>query len=264
LLSFASSFFAIAAAFAIPTLASLTIVRGAANYVNARYIAAFALGVYFWFFSDTIADSAYLDRSSGFAGGTPQVALVLIFAIGVLVPFMLDRSSLKPTPETGGVEFGIPLMVALSVGIHGLGEAAAFGAVAASTPYQDFLSAFGGLSPAVAFVIHKALEPLMVGAAYVVYAKEHAKTSLGVFRDLLVVMLAFILPGLIGAATGYSLNYDATYIYALGLGTSIYAAIRMANPLFSPSQTSRWFPSKIALAVVLGFLSLYFAALFHS
>ena len=264
MLSFASSFLAIAAAFAIPTLASLTIIRGVSNYVNTRYIAAFALGIYFWFFSDSIADSAYLDRSSGFAGGLAQGALVFVFVVGVFIPFMLDRAPLKAAPESGGAEFGIPLLVALAMGIHGLGEAAAFGAVAASTPYQDFLSAFGGLPPAVAFVTHKALEPVIVGAAFVVYAKDHAKTPSGVLRDLVVVMLVFILPGLIGAASGYLLSYDATYIYALGLGASIYAPIRMANPLFSSSQASKWYPSNIALAIVLGFLSLYFASLFHS
>jgi hypothetical protein len=264
LLSFAASFLAIAGAFAIPTLASLTIVRGAAKFVNTLYIAAFALGVYLWFFSDTIADSAYLDRSSGFAGGPAQAALVLIFVAGVLIPFALDRGSFRAVPKTGDVAFAIPLLVALAVGIHGLGEAAAFGAVAASTPFQDFMSAFGGVSPAIAFVIHKALEPVIVGAAYVVYAKDHAKSASGVFRDLVLVMLVFILPGLVGAASGYSLSYDATYIYALGLGASIYAPIRMANPLFSSLETSRWFPSKVALAIVLGFLSLYFASLFHS
>lgn len=264
MISFSVAFVAIAAAFAIPALLSLCVVFGSSRAVSPRYISAFALGVYFWFFSDTLGDSAYLGVNSGFSGGVEQAALLVFFAAGVLVLFYVDRKPFLSGMEAQAPGLGVPLLVALAVGIHGLGEGAAFTSVAASTPAQDILSAFGGLAPAVAFVIHKTLEPVIVGAAYVTYARDRTMNLAASARDLVLLAVVFVLPGLLGAATGYWLSYDTTYVFALGLGTSIYAAVRLAKPLFISTGQSRWDSTKVALAMVLGFLSLYFAALFHS
>jgi zinc transporter ZupT len=254
----------IAAAFAIPTIVSLTIVRGAAKLVSPRYIAGFALGIYFWFFSDTLGDSAYLGLNSGFAGGIPQALLILLYLAGIMFVFTVDGKSFIVHGDGDSPNFIVPILVAIAIGIHGLGEGAAFSTIAASTPSQDFLSAFGGLSPAIAFVLHKALEPVMVGAAYVAYARAHATSPRGALRDLVVLSLVFILPGLVGAATAYSLSYDTTYVFAFCLGTSFYAPVRIAKAFFVDRQPSRWDSAKVATAIALGLLSLYFAALLHS
>lgn len=264
MLPFLSSFLAIVAALVIPTIVGLLILSGAAKVVNPRYIAAFALGLYFWFFSDTIGDAAFLDVNSGFGGGAVQLALVLLFVVGVILVFSVDRETFRSGPIAGGLGFGVPLLVAFAVGFHGLGEGAAFAATAATTPAIGLLDAFGGTSAAAAFIIHKALEPMMIGAAYLIYARDHAKNSTGLVRDVLVLTLVFILPGLIGAATDYYWLYDTTYFFAFGLGTSLYAAVRLAKPLFSETGQARWDSTKIAVAVVVGFLCLYSAALLHS
>ena len=264
MLPFSLTFLTIAAAFAIPTIVSLTLVKGAARLVSPRYIAAFALGIYFWFFSDTLGDSAYLGINPGFAGGPAQVLLVLLFLGGCVFTLGIDRNSSRLRGDGDAPNFGVPILIALAVGIHGLGEGAAFSTIAASTPAQDFLSAFGGLTPAIAFVLHKALEPVLVGAAYVAYAIGHGKGRSGFVKDLGVLSLVFILPGLIGAGTGYYLSYDTTYVFALGLGTSFYAPVMMAKVLFVRQEPSRWDSVKVATAIALGLLSLYFAALLHS
>ena len=263
-LPFLPSFLAIVAALAIPTFAGLLIVSGAAKAINSRYIAAFALGLYFWFFSDTIGDAAYLDVNSGFGGGAIQVALVVLFVVGVLLVFSIDRETFRTGSPAAGVGFGIPLLVAFAVGFHGFGEGAAFTATAATTPATGLLDAFGGASAAAAFVIHKALEPMMIGAAYWVYARDHARDATGLLRDIAILALVFILPGVIGAATDYYWLYDTTYFFAFGLGTSIYAAVRLAKPLFVTGGESKGDSTKIAVAVVVGFLCLYGAALLHS
>jgi hypothetical protein len=262
-LPFGTSFLAIASALVLPTLVSLLLVSAAARRVNARYLAAFAAGIYLWFFSDTIGDSAYLGVNSGFGGGVEQAALVVLFILGVLLVFSLDRTAFG-SGDGDGLAFRIPVLVALAVGIHGFGEAAAFSGVAASTPATDLLDAFGGLSPAVAFILHKALEPTMVGAAYWLYSRNHSKSTGGLLKDMLILTVAFVLPGLVGAATNYYLSFDVTYVFALGLGTSIYAVVMLAKPLFSGAAGSRWESTKLACAIVLGFLCLYFAALLHS
>ncbi len=259
---FGTSFIAIALAFALPALVSLWAVRSAAAFVNARYLAAFALGVYLWFFSDTIGDSAYLGVNSGFGGGAEQAGLLILFVAGLALMFALDRKAFQSGSASEGRGIWIPIFVAVAVGVHGLGEGAAFSNVAASTPAQDLLSAFGGLSSAVAFVLHKFLEPAMVGAAWVAYARDRPKVPGEVARDLLLLTLVFILPGLLGAGTGYWLSYDTTYVFALGLGTSVYAAVRLAKPLFGRSE-GKWESTRIAAAIGLGFLGMYLAALFH-
>jgi hypothetical protein len=67
MLPFATSFLAIAAAFMHPTC-----------------LAALALGIYFWFFSDTIRNTSYLDIKEGYARGLAHLALVLPAAAGSL------------------------------------------------------------------------------------------------------------------------------------------------------------------------------------
>jgi zinc transporter ZupT len=263
-LPFLPSFVAIVAALVIPSFVGILIISGAAKAVNTRYLAAFAFGLYFWFFSDTIGDAAFLDVNSGFGGGAVQVALVLLFIIGMILIFSLDRDTFRPGPSTAGLGFGIPLLVAFAVGFHGFGEGAAFTATAATTPATGLLDAFGGASAAAAFIIHKALEPMMIGAAYWVYAKDHAKDLVGLVRDIAILTVVFVLPGVVGAATDYYWLYDTTYFFAFGLGTSVYAAVRLVKPLFSEGGGSKWESTKIAVAVVLGFLCLYGAALLHA
>ena len=264
MLPFASSFLAIAATFLIPAFVGLAIVTAASRVAKPAYLAAFALGIYFWFFTDTIGDSANLDVSAGFSGGIYQLSIFLLFALGLILVLSLDRDVFASGTQTERLGFAIPLLVAFAVGFHGLGEGAAFGSTAAATSSVNLLDAFGGLSTAVAFVLHKTLEPMMVGAAYCIYAKDHAKGASGVARDMLLLTLVFSVPGLFGAATDYFLNYDTTYAFAFGLGTSIYAAVRLAKPLFSSPVGSRGESLKIALLMFLGFTCIYIAALLHS
>ena len=121
----------------------------------------------------------------------------MVFAIGVVLLFSLDTKMFAE--GSVGVSFGlaIPLLVTVAVGIHGFGEGAAVGATAATSSSTNLIDAFGGLSAGTAFVLHKGLEPMMVGAAYWIYAKAHTKDMGGRLKDLVVLTLAFTLPGII-------------------------------------------------------------------
>ncbi len=237
---------------------------GVAKFTKPRYIAAFAIGLYFWFFSDTAGASAYLDVNSGFTGGAVQLALFVLFAVGLLLVFYLDREIFTQTEATEKLDFAIPLLMAFAIGFHGFGEGAAFSSTTATTPSTDLLQAFGGLSAAVAFLLHKMLEPMMIGAAYWAYARDRAKSIGGLVRDILTLTLVFTLPGIVGGATDYFLNYDTTYLFAFGLGTSLYAPMRLTKPLFSGVGTSRSESIRFALLALLGFACLYVASLFHA
>jgi hypothetical protein len=267
MLGFGESFLAWTAATFLPALAALTVIVGANKFVGGRYLSAFALGIFLWFFVDTISGSATLDVNSGFDGGSAQVAVVILFVVGVLIFFLIDRNRNIFSAESAIGKYGmiIPFLVAAAVGIHGLGEGWDFGHTAYATSSADLLNAFGGVMAGVAYVLHKALEPMMVGACYVHYTKGQARNGARWIRDLFLLSIAFIFASLVGAVGGYFVSFDTTYFFALGTGTSIYAAFRLVGPLFIPSQTVR---SKdtvaIAIALLLGFIAIYIAALFHS
>ncbi|MDV3244864.1 MAG: hypothetical protein LYZ66_06825 [Nitrososphaerales archaeon] len=265
MIGFALSFGAALAVFLFPTLLGLIAVSGAARFVDARYLAAFGIGLYFWFFIDTIGDASILGLDEGFSGGVAHLLLWVVFAAGLVLFFALDRRAF--TADSPGIRLGfaIPLLIALAVGMHGFGEGAGIAATAATTPSLNLLDAFGGLTQALAFFLHKLLEPMMVGAAYWVYSREQPKRAAGRLGDLTLLMLAFAIPGIIGAGVGYYLvlafqGIDLTYVFAFGLGTSLYAAFRLTRPLYEGVKGDA---VKTALAFLLGFTCLYLAALLH-
>ena len=135
MIGFAVSFLGWTASTIIPSLAGLLLITLASKKFPATYLAAFAFGILFWFFVDTISGSAVLDVNSGFTGGTAEAGVVVLFLAGALFFFWIDRKRNIFSPELAIGKYGmtIPLLVAVAVGIHGLGEGAAFGATAYST-----------------------------------------------------------------------------------------------------------------------------------
>ncbi len=268
MLGFAETLGATLGAFIVPTFFGLLVVSAAARYFSPRYLAAFAFGLYLWFFSDTMGDASLLGVSEGFTGGAFHVALWVVFMTGLLIFFSLDGGMFAEGSPGQSLGFGIPLLVAVALGMHGFGEGAAVGATAATSPGSDLLGAFGGVSAAASFLLHKGLEPIMVGSAYWVYAKDHARDAAGRLGDIVILAMAFTLPGIIGGATSYYLvqvypSADFTYVFALSLGTSIYAAVRLARPLFGGTGSNSE-SLKTAVAVLLGLACIYLAALLHS
>jgi hypothetical protein len=265
MLGFAVSFSGWLGATAIPAFLGLLIITSMGRRVKGKYLAAFAMGIFMWFFVDTIGGSANLDVNAGFAGGVDQVAIVALFVMGALSFLSISGDLFSPGSEVGAMSLTVPVLVAVAVGMHGFGEGTAFGFTAASTPSASLLDAFGGLTAGVAYALHKALEPMMIGACYAVYSNGRAKNASRHLADIFLLTSLFVMPSLIGATTGYFVNYDATYFFALGTGTSIYAALRLARPLFANMEAAASTESvKIALLLVFGFLCIYLAALFHS
>src|SRR5437016_10616072 len=85
MIGFTEGFLAWLASTAIPAFVGLLVIVWAGNVVKPKYLTAFALGIFLWFFVDTIQGSANLDVNAGFTGGVAQVAAVGLFIIGVLV-----------------------------------------------------------------------------------------------------------------------------------------------------------------------------------
>jgi zinc transporter ZupT len=264
LLDFGTSFLAWFASTAIPAFVGLALITDAGRVVRPKFLAAFAFGIFLWFFVDTIGGSANLYVNLGFTGGLDQAVIVLLFIIGVILLFAADNKMFSLEASGQALDLRIPLLVAIAVGVHGFGEGTAFGNAAANTSSASLLDAFGGVSAGVAYALHKALEPMMIGACYVAYYQSKGVKAVTWLRNILVLTVLFVVPSLIGAATGYYINYDATYFFALGTGTSVYAALRLAKPLFANSEPKSNDSMKIGVWLVFGFICIYFAALFHA
>jgi len=267
MIGFGESYLAWLASTVVPTLAGLLLITWANRFVNARYLVAFGLGLFLWFFVDLVDTSTSLGANDGFSGGAGQVVLVLLFLTAALffVGVDRDRNIFSPSLASGKYGLIIPIMVALSLAIHGLGEGAAYSATVFATSSNSLLDAFGGLYPAVAYVLHKALEPMMIGSCYCAHVKQQRAKSGAWLGDMLLLTIVFVLPSLIGAAVGYYIMYNTTYYFALGAGASLYAGLRLTGPLFDTGETLK--PSgtmRIIVCILLGILALYLAALFHS
>lgn len=274
MIGFAETLGATLASFLVPAFVGLFIIAAVARSLKPQYLAAFGVGLYLWFFSDTIGDAAYLSVDAGYTGGIWHFLVWFVFVLGLIFIFTSDRGLLGADPASPRVNFTIPLLVAVAIGVHGFGEGAAIGATALTAPGNDLLVAFGGASAGVAFVLHKALEPMMVGAAYWIYARDRATSPSRLLRDTSILVAVFSLPGILGSSIAYFLVQiypaaDFSYVFALGLGTSVYALARLVKPIFAGRTDATSAPPfreslTIAAAIALGFTCLYLAALLHS
>ena len=262
-IGFAESFLGIVLATAVPIYLGLFAVS-ALRRVRTLYLAAFSLGVFFWYFSDTIGDSAYLDVNTGFSGGLVHVWLFLLAILGFLALAIADSNGLVggTREQSAKGSFVIPVLVAIGLSIHGFGEGAGFGALAASTPTTSIIDALGGYGPGVSYVIHKVLEASVVGTTYRIYVRDAGLK--GSIKRIVLLGLIFSIPSFLGEAIAYFYQFDTTYFFAAATGASLYVALRLVNPLFGPRAMTRAGAIKVALVVAAGFAAIYTAALLHS
>jgi hypothetical protein len=264
LLGIAESFFAWLVSTGISAFAGILLALALGRHLKPRYFLAFSVGILLWVFVDVINDSGNLDVNASFVGGWEQVIIVTLFAFGVVAFLLLDRSTFSPDlPPKDSM--GIPLVIAIAVGIHGLGEGAAFADISATTPINSLISAFGGEAAGAAYILHKLLESVVVGASYLVFSAGRAAGVQRRARDVMVLTLAFILPSVVAMGTGYYIAYDSSYFYALGTGALLYALLKLAGPLFTTQGDVGSNGSlKVVVWVLAGLLCVYLAALLHS
>jgi hypothetical protein len=264
LLGFAESFTAWLASTCISALLGLLFALFVAKYLKLGYFLAFSLGVLSWVFVDVIGDSGNLDVNASFSGGWEQVIIVALFAVGLVIFIALDRSTFSPDVSQDS-SFVVPLLIAVAIGIHGLGEGSAFADVAATTPITSLVTAFGGEAAGTAYVLHKFLESMVIGACWLMYTDGRPS---GVFlrvRNAVLLTFAFTLPSVVAMGTGYYIAWDASYYYALGTGSLLYAILKLAGPLFTKYRAVGPNGSlKMGTWLLAGLLCVYLAALLHS
>jgi len=255
--------------FALVTFVSafigITLVVSASRLVRTRYLAAFAFGVYLWYFTDTLADANYLNVNSGFVYSEELLVLFLLFAVGLVLFFSLDGKLFTADEPLGRYGMLVAALAALALGLHGFGEGADFGTTASATPFNTLLDAFGGVSPSASWVLHKMLEPTVAAVCYVAFADSRTKKWADRLVDVLALSVIFVTPAIVGSVVGYYVTFDHTYVFALGLGASIYAVARVGKALYKPDTDGKKFqPLKVAIAIAIGFLLIFMSALLHS
>lgn len=259
----------------IPVYAALYLVS--ALRLRPRYLAAFGVGLVFWYFYDTLAEAASLGVNNALYptylfGGIPHLALIGAFVAGVVFIAAVDHVSVPATGPAPGRKalFLIPAVVALVMGVHGLGEG--WGAVSAvsSSPtagsdLQGLVQAFGTFPALASYPIHKFLEASIVAIIYTVYLKGEGADA--AWWEVPLLGILFAGPSAIGAALGYYYSFDTTYFFAFGVTAALYAMVRMVEPIARSPRDASVAPAhygfRVLLAIGLGMLVLYTAALLH-
>ena len=248
----------------ISALVGISLMIGVSRFLKTRLLAAFVLGAYLWYFTDTLGDANYLGVNEGFTFSPELVSLVAMFVVGLIVFFALDRGIFTTGEPSGHGALAVGALAALALGLHGLGEGADFGFTAAQTPFDSLFDAFGGISASASWVLHKMLESAIAAVCYVSLTGPGTKKTSVKVTDALVLATVFVIPPVVGTVVGYYTTFDHTFIFALGLGTSIYALARVGKALYSSSEgADSWLSVEMAAAAAIGFLSIFIAALLH-
>src|SRR5713101_2144272 len=106
MIGFAESILTWAASTLVPAFAGLLVITLVGKKIPVRYVVAFAFGILFWFFVDTISGSAVLDVNSGFTGGLAQAGVLVLFLVGVIFFFWVDRKRDILSPQSAIGKYG--------------------------------------------------------------------------------------------------------------------------------------------------------------
>ena len=264
MLSFGISIVAWVLATVVPAFAGVGLAVYFGRVAGSRYSAFFGLGVVLWVFLDTIQGSSDLLVNEGFSGGGRQLFMVGLFVIGVIGFIVLNW---KLTSKEGGSSqpnLGVLLLVAVALGVHGLGEGSDFGKMAALTSSTDLLQTFGGAYAGAAYALHKLIEPMMIGIVYVGLMGEGRAGVGRASRDIGLLGTLFALPSILGAAVEFFVQFDATYFYGLGAGASVVVLMALSRQANTGGTGTIRESLASGAALCAGFLLIYAAALLHA
>ena len=267
MIEFGVAFIEFVLATVVPIFAGmfLLVVVSAATKIDIRYLSAYALGLLFWFFFDTLNDSVQLGVNQGYTFDLGHIGLVLLFSIGFLLFALLGgRLSSKYDALSRNLPLILAILVAVGMGIHGVGEGIEFGGLAAGTQATSILDAIGGIGGGIAYVLHKLLESTIVIVVFIALVRTSGLPFRKQLWQTLMIGFVFGIPSMVGEVAGYSIPIDSTWFFALGAGAALFVVLEVIRPIFATRGVTYTQWTRISLAMLLGFLLLYAAALFHS
>jgi len=220
-----------------------------------RILLAISAGIIFWFFLDVMNDAVLLDVNQGFGGGLRHAILAISFAVGLLLLFGLERASstahrTRVARGYGATEISymVAVLVALGIGFHALGEGIEIGSLVPTA--ANMVDAIGGLSAGIAYVLHKFLEGLVIGAV-AAFAKLRTPR-------IFILGLVSGVPTVMGVGLALLTPINSTYFFALGGAAAVYIEYKLI-----PNSIDKDNPTVYIIATLIGFYSMYLAGLFH-
>ena len=241
-----------------------------ATRIDTRYLSAYALGLLLWFFFDTLNDAAQLDVNQGYSFDSGQILLVLLFIIGFLLFTLLGGKLSSRRGNSVGKDscpFLLTILVALGMACHGIGEGIEFGGLVAGTQVSSVFDAIGGIGGGIAYGLHKLLESTIVIVVFVTLSRADGLPFRKQLWQTVIVSLAFGIPSAVGEVAGYYIPINSSWFFAVGAGAAFFVVLQVIRPIFALNKESEaTYPQwvRISVAMLLGFLLLYAAALFHS
>ena len=229
----------------------------ASSMRRLRILMAVSAGIVFWFFLDVMNDAVLLDVNQGFGGGLDHALLAVLFAVGFLLLFGLERAFSKSsfrktrgekTGRTMEISFAIALLVALGIGFHALAEGIEIGSLIPSA--TNIVDAIGGLSAGFAYVLHKFLEGFVIGV-FAVFAKSKSPR-------ILILGLVSGIPTVIGTGLALLMPINSAFFFALGGAAAVYVEYKLIPNFVGEEKATIY-----VIASLIGFYSMYLAGLFH-
>jgi hypothetical protein len=212
--------------------------------IPKEVIAALGAGVLTWLFFDLTSDAAALGVSSGLEGATTAVPLVVAFVVGFGALVYADKSFMSRGP----LPFYVAILASIALGLHSAGEGMDIGNGFATIGLQALLG-----TAAVAFIIHKVIEGLMLSAFLI------CGTSRPTLRNAGTMSLVASAMAVAATPLGYFALLSSAWLFALGTGADIYMLLRLLPQTLGSGGRGRLF-----LWFSVGFVIIYLAALLHA
>ncbi len=216
------------------------------------FITSVAFGIIVFSLIDLIGGASRLGIDFGLRAAVTQSTLLLAFAVGLVIPFVLERYS-----KTGGtgqlqiITYTMAYLFALAVAFHSFAE----GVVVGYDLQSGYSFTFTQRSlQATSFFLHKIAEGLVVSVPIML---SRPKTETFVLAGIVASI-----PLLVGVASAYLgiPGLAASYGFALGAGASTYVLFKLGHL----SQMLTGSRMRMFFGIIIGILFMYFAGWIHS
>ncbi len=214
-------------------------------------ITGIAFGAMIFFVVDLFEGASTLGVDFGTRSFEFRVALVGSFAMGLMIPAILEPPLKKG--EDPGQNDGLAYLFALSMGFHAFAEGVVIG--------YDVTSGYGfsllqRMVQTVSFVLHKGGEGLAISIPLM-----FRLSSSGISRTVIYCGLLAGAPLILGTASGFLglTGIAASFAFSAGAGGLAYVIFRLAKFPMDPSSGKVFY-----LGILLGVLYMYFAGSLHA
>ena len=215
-------------------------------------ITGIAFGAMIFFVVDLFEGASTLGVDFGTRSFEFRVALVGSFAMGLIIPAILEPP-LKKGEDAHGQNERLAYLFALSMGFHAFAEGVVIG--------YDVTSGFGfsllqRTVQTLSFVLHKGGEGLAISIPLMFRV-----SSSGISRTVIYCSLLAGAPLILGTASGFLglTGIAASFAFSAGAGGLTYVIFRLARFPVDPSNGKVFY-----LGILLGLLYMYFAGSIHA